>query len=116
MRATVPRTKPPMSDDPLDRQSSASRAAGHPVARARIVSGPGTGRSMLIWPAGEVFGDLGSPRLSQRVSLYVEAQFSKGWKNAGAKRFDHGDDAYEVAFDIHTPEGMGTPAPEPVAR
>lgn len=87
----------------LERQLAATLAAGQPVARARLVSGPGAGREMLIWPAGEVFGDLGSPRLNQRIALYVEAQFTKGWRSTASKQFKHGDQAYEVEFTVHRP-------------
>lgn len=87
----------------LERQLAASLEAGQPVARARLVSGPGAGREMLIWPAGEVFGDLGSPRLNQRIALYVEAQFTKGWRSTASKQFKHGGEAYEVEFTVHRP-------------
>lgn len=88
---------------PLERQLVASLAAGQPVAQARLISGPGVGQEMLIWPAGEVFGDLGSPRLNQRIALYVEAQFTKGWRSTASKQFKHGGETYEVGFTVHRP-------------
>ncbi|MGH9379460.1 MAG: hypothetical protein ACRD2Z_02425 [Thermoanaerobaculia bacterium] len=85
----------------LEGQLAASLAAGQPVARARLATGPGAGKEMLIWPAGEVFGDLGSPRLNQRIALYVEAQFTKGWRSTATKQFQHGGETYEVEFTVH---------------
>lgn len=53
-------------------------ARGERVAVATVVAGPGEGRQLLVWPAGHTYGDLGWPRLNQRVALYAEQLFEKG--------------------------------------
>jgi hypothetical protein len=90
--------------DAIRQKIEASLAGGHPVAHATIVQGPGRGREMLIWPAGEIFGSVGSPRLNQRISLFAEAQFGKGWKGRSRKRFDHGGEQLVVEFVVHQNE------------
>lgn len=91
-----------MSD--LAEQLDRSLAEGRSVARATIVNGPGAGRQMLIWPAGEIFGALGSPRLNQRVALFAEAQFSKNWQGTMQKRFDHAGQTLKVEFTVFQPQ------------
>jgi hypothetical protein len=51
---------------------------GERVAVAEIVSGVGAGRRLLVWSAGHTYGDLGWPRLNQRVALYAEQLFARG--------------------------------------
>jgi len=80
-----------------------SRARGERVAVAEIVAGAGTGRRMLIWPAGHTFGDLGWPRLNQRAALYAEQLFERGARApaVSAKRFDlPGEGEVEVRFEL----------------
>lgn len=45
----------------------------------------GRGRELLVWPSGETLGDLGAPRLNQRVALFV--QQTLGHSGAQRKRF-----------------------------
>jgi hypothetical protein len=82
------------------------RARGERVAVAEIVAGPGTGRRLLVWPAGHTFGDLGWPRLNQRAALYAEQLFERGARapaNA-SKRFDvPGEGDVEVRFELSMP-------------
>ena len=52
-----------------------------------VVGGPGEGRQLLVWPAGHTYGDLGWPRLNQRVALYAEQLFEKGPREM-VKAFD----------------------------
>jgi xanthine dehydrogenase accessory factor len=40
---------------------------GRLVSLATIVAGPGIGRKLLIWPTGEIQGDLGSAELNEEV-------------------------------------------------
>ena len=80
-----------------------SRARGERVAVAEIVAGAGTGRRMLIWPAGHTFGDLGWPRLNQRAALYAEQLFERGARApaVSAKKFDlPGGGEVEVRFEL----------------
>ena len=87
----------------LAEQLETSLAKGRSVARATILDGPGAGRQMLIWPAGEIFGALGSPRLNQRIALFAEAQFSKNWQGTMQKRFDHEGRRLKVEFTVFRP-------------
>lgn len=73
-------------DGLIDRELERSRAAGERVARATIVEGPGRGARLLIWHGGAALGDLGSPRLNQRVALYAEGLLDRGGEER--KRFD----------------------------
>lgn len=88
----------------LEAALASSLAAGRPVARAIILRGPGTGRTLLIWPAGEIMGSLGSPRLNQRIALYAEAQFTKNWNGTLRKKFDQEGEILEVEFVVFRPE------------
>ncbi len=72
-------------DAALERELAAARARGEPVALAAVVEGEGAGRRILIWRGGEAIGDLGSPRLNQRVALYAEGLIERGGRER--KRF-----------------------------
>ncbi|KAB2962045.1 MAG: XdhC family protein [Thermoanaerobaculia bacterium] len=71
----------------VDSLLAASAAEGETVALATVVAGPGTGSRLLVWPAGHTFGDLGWPRLNQRVALYAEQMFDRGAGAPLIKRF-----------------------------
>ena len=74
-----------------------SRRGGH----GREWSGRGSAQ-LLIWPAGHTFGDLGWPRLNQRVALYAEQLFEKGPREM-IKAFDLPDGArVDVRFEFPT--------------
>lgn len=92
----------------LDVELAASLAAGHPVARATLKSGPNAGRTVLIWPAGEMLGSLGSPRLNQRIALFAEAQFTKNWSGTLSKKFGQEEEALEVEFVVFRPESASS--------
>jgi len=64
--------------DGIDAMLVESLGRGDRVARAVVVSAQGEERVLLIWPAGHTYGDLGWPRLNQRVALYAEQLFEKG--------------------------------------
>jgi hypothetical protein len=73
---------------------------GDRVALATVVGGPGEGRQLLVWPAGHTYGDLGWPRLNQRVALYAEQLFEKGPREM-VKAFDNpAGEKLEVRFEF----------------
>ncbi len=71
------------------------------VAVATIVTGPGVGRQLLIWPAEQTLGDLGTPRLNQRAALFAD----KAFESFACKRrvIDHEGQEVEIFFDVHPP-------------
>ncbi len=78
-----------------------SRARGERVPVATACDGPQAGARLLVWSAGHTFGDLGWPRLNQRVSLYAEQLFERGVTTALSKRFEvPGAPKIEVSIEI----------------
>jgi xanthine dehydrogenase accessory factor len=71
------------------------------VVLASVVAGSGLGRQLLIWPRGETFGDLGSPRLNQRAALYAE-QILPGLRSS-RKTFRWNEEEVDVFFDVFSP-------------
>ena len=71
------------------------------VILSTVVDGQGKGRQMLVWPRGETFGDLGSPRLNQRAALFAEQVIQDFQSCRKSFRWD-GDDV-DVFFDIYPP-------------
>lgn len=69
------------------------------MAEATIVAGANAGARLEIWPAGQIRGDLGWPRLNQRVALYAEQLFERGARAPSVKRFAT-PDAGEVEVRI----------------
>jgi hypothetical protein len=65
-----------MSDD-LEQAIADSLARRERVALATVAEGAGRGHRMLVWKAGHTRGDLGWPRLNQRVALYAEQLLEK---------------------------------------
>lgn len=92
----------PMAD--LDRVLADSLAHGEAVARATVVSGVNTGRRLLVWSAGQVFGDLGWPRLNQRVALFAEQLLASSHREA-VKPFDLPDGEVTVRVELLRPPG-----------
>lgn len=74
--------------DVTDDLLGASRARGERVALATALDGPRAGARLLVWSAGHTYGDLGWPRLNQRVALYAEQLFERGAMSATEKRFE----------------------------
>lgn len=72
----------------VERLIAASRARGERVAVATATDGAHRGARLLVWSAGHTFGDLGWPRLNQRVALYAEQLFERGAGGPSSKRFD----------------------------
>ena len=88
---------------PIDRELDRCRRDGEAVALARIVgAGPGDAR-LLVWPGGQAMGDLGSPRLNQRVALYVEAFFDH--RDSGRKRFELPEGDVEIETTVFRSAG-----------
>jgi len=65
-----------------------SREAGERFVVATALEGRSSGAQLLIWSAGHTFGDLGWPRLNQRVALYGEQLLERGAVAPAVKRFD----------------------------
>ena len=89
-----------MSGRSLDDELAAARAAGDRLAVATVVEGRGSGRRMLVWPGGQCFGDLGAPRLNQRVALYLETLLEHGGRG-GRKTFDGKAGTMVVEVEVH---------------
>ena len=90
---------------PLREMLSDALARGERVAVATVVGGPGEGRQLLVWAAGHTYGDLGWPRLNQRVALYAEQLFEKGPREM-VKPFDvPGGFKLDVRFEFPSPSG-----------
>ncbi len=77
-----------------------SLGRGERVARATVLGGRMENQVLLIWPAGHTYGDLGWPRLNQRVALYAEQLFEKGPREM-TKAFDLPDGTQvDVRFEF----------------
>jgi len=84
----------------IDAVLAASLGRGERVARATVTMPREGPRDLLIWPAGHTFGDLGWPRLNQRVALYAEQLFEKGPREM-TKAFDLPDGTrVDVRFEF----------------
>lgn len=88
---------------------SAALTRGEALAVATVVSGPGRGNRMLIWPAGQALGSLGAPRLNQRAALYAEAALDRGALRPSFQSFDVQGQAVEVAFKFPRPGAEAEP-------
>jgi len=85
---------------PLPEMLAVAVERGERIALATVVGGPGEGRQLLVWPAGHTYGDLGWPRLNQRVALYAEQLFEKGPRDM-VKSFDvPGGEKLDVRFEF----------------
>jgi hypothetical protein len=87
-------------NDTVASRLSEALVRGDRVAVATVVRGTGEGRQLLVWPAGHTYGDLGWPRLNQRVALYAEQLFEKGPREM-TKPFDvPGGEKLDVRFEF----------------
>lgn len=79
-----------MSDDTAEIEEAVARAerAGERFVVATALEGDHAGARLVIWPAGHSFGDLGWPRLNQRVALYAEQLLERRAAAATVKPFD----------------------------
>jgi len=89
----------PAIEEALAKALRRAQAEGEPVAVATVLSGPSAGRRLLVWSAGQVFGDLGWPRLNQRVALFAEV-FLEGVTPTVRKKFDAPDGEVEVLVEV----------------
>ena len=71
------------------------------VVLGTVVAGPEVGRQMLVWPRGETFGDLGSPRLNQRAALFAEQIIPA--RRSSRKIFRSDADEVDVFFEVCAP-------------
>jgi len=85
--------------DAIDRELERCRQAGESVALAVILGGARDGSRLLVWGGGEALGDLGSPRLNQRVALYAEGLLVRG--GSERKRFDVPDGEVEIETTVY---------------
>jgi xanthine/CO dehydrogenase XdhC/CoxF family maturation factor len=85
--------------DELDSAIADSLKRGEPVALATVAEGAGPGMRMLIWKAGHTRGDLGWPRLNQRVALYAEQLLERGARPV-EKPFDGQGGRVVVRFEF----------------
>jgi hypothetical protein len=90
--------------DDADRLLATSRARGERVALATALDGERAGARLLVWSAGHTFGDLGWPRLNQRVALYAEQLFERGASAVSTKKFDlPGAARVEIRVELFLP-------------
>jgi hypothetical protein len=92
--------------DPILAMVEAGAAGGETVALATVLTGQRLGARLVVWSAGHTFGDLGWPRLNQRVALYAEQLFERGARGVSTKRFDvPGEGSVEVRLEFHSAAG-----------
>ncbi|HSM13157.1 MAG TPA: hypothetical protein VLA66_03750 [Thermoanaerobaculia bacterium] len=77
------------------------------VVEATAVDGPRAGARLRVWPAGQCAGDLGWPRLNQRVALYAEQLLERRTTPASARKpFDVPSvGKVEIRFELIEEEG-----------
>lgn len=63
--------------DPVRARFEQAVLRGDRAALVTVVAGPGTGQQLLVWASGDSYGDLGHPRLNQRVALFVEQMLER---------------------------------------
>jgi hypothetical protein len=90
------------STDEIDTELARCRRVGETVALARVLSGRRAGARLLVWPAGQALGDLGSPRLNQRVALYAEGLLKRG--GSESKLFDVPGGEIEIETTVYAAE------------
>ncbi len=69
---------------------------------ATVISGPGLGKKLMLWPDGRVLGDLGDAALNAGVQAWLRGQFDS--QESDWKAFSAGDANVEVFADILVPE------------
>jgi xanthine dehydrogenase accessory factor len=74
------------------------------VLLATVVSGPGTGRQLLLRPAGESLGDLGSARLDEEVRARSQ-DLAAGFRSTKLALEVDGE-AVEVFVEVHPPRAQ----------
>ncbi|HLF57761.1 MAG TPA: XdhC family protein [Thermoanaerobaculia bacterium] len=88
----------------LDALAARARAGGERYALATVLEGAHAGARLLVWGAGHCFGDLGWPRLNQRVALYAEQLLERAAVEPTVKRFEvPGSGRIEVRVEPNGP-------------
>jgi hypothetical protein len=85
--------------DDLERTIAEAEARHERLALATVADGPNAGHRMLVWKAGHTRGDLGWPRLNQRVALYAEQLLERAPKPV-EKAFDGQSGRVLVRFEF----------------
>jgi xanthine dehydrogenase accessory factor len=76
-------------------------AAGQLVALATILSGPGMGNKLFIWPDGRTQGELGSAELTEQVIRYAADRLAA--HDPGRATFEANDESVEVFIEVFPP-------------
>ena len=71
------------------------------VALVTVVAGPGVGSQLLVWPGGQTLGDLGTPRLNQRVALFAEQSIAG--RQSVRRTFDREGETVDVFCEVMAP-------------
>ena len=95
----------PIAMNAIDGELKRCRQSGEKVALAVVDKGENEGARLLVWVGGEALGDLGSPRLNQRVALYAEGLLVRG--GSEHKSFDVPGGELEIETTIHEPDEAG---------
>ncbi len=69
---------------------------------ATIISGPGLGKKLMLWPDGRTLGDLGNPGLNAEVQTWMQDLLRS--QEADWREFQDGAEKVEVFVDILAPE------------
>jgi xanthine dehydrogenase accessory factor len=75
--------------------------AGHLVALATIIAGPGTGNNLFVWPDGRTQGELGSAELTEQVVRYAAERLAA--YDPGRATFEVNDEPVDVFVEVFTP-------------
>jgi len=78
-----------------------SLAADRFVTLATLLTGRDAGRQMLTWAGGQSVGNLGTPRINQRASVFAERCFQT--TESARKSFEYRGDEVEVFFHVFPP-------------
>ena len=70
-------------------------------ALATVVEGPGLGNQILVWPDGELLGDLGAPPLNQRAADFAEEVIPEF--TSIRKTFEEDGEPVDVFFEVFPP-------------
>jgi hypothetical protein len=74
--------------DDVGERIERARQAGERCAVATVLDGEHAGARLVVWGAGHSFGDLGWPRLNQRVALYAEQLLERRAPEPTVKPFE----------------------------
>jgi xanthine dehydrogenase accessory factor len=72
------------------------------AAVATVISGPGLGNKLMLWPDDRILGDLGNLTLNGEVKTWMHGQMSK--QESAWTEFTTGDEKVQVFVDVLVPE------------